>query len=230
MRKNYEAPPCVIFLTPQLLSVSQCKLSHVHLVLKHRADRLQVVIQKNIMNILIYAISRYIFQLITSKLRHLHEHCSLWIFIEKNSTVMVRCSRSGSNTYVSRTCTFLLSQLKHRTSFFMAAVRVGSAHSNAASGAPEYRRPFHFRSKTVRRIERRDTIDKCKSAPCWHLHDLYQLHANATVHISFVVKSWTFLINRHCFIQNWRHTTTYLTFNLTCIGPCIANIFAEYNQ
>jgi len=78
---------------------------------------------------------------------------------------MVRCSRSASNTWVSCARTFLLSQLKHRTSLFMAALRVGSAHSNAASGAPEYRRSFHFRSKTVRRIERTDTIDKGNSAP-----------------------------------------------------------------
>jgi len=100
------------------------------------------------MKILIYAISRYIFQLTTSKLGHLHEHCSLRIFTETKITVVVRCSRPGSNTWVSRAPTFLLSQLKHTTSLFTAAVRVGSGHSNAASGAPEYRRSFNFRSKT----------------------------------------------------------------------------------
>jgi hypothetical protein len=126
---------------------------------------------------------------------------------------MVRCSRSGSNTWVSCACAFLLSQLKHRTSLFMAAIRVGSVHSNAASGAPEYRRSFHFRTKIVRRIQPADIIDKGKTATYEHFQDLYQLHASATLHISFVVKILTFLINRHWFIQKWSHTTKYLGTN-----------------
>jgi hypothetical protein len=83
--------------------------------------------------------------------------------------------------------------MKHGTTLFMAAVGMGSEHGNAASGAPEYRMSSILLEEIkVRRTERTYIIDKGNPATYKHLHDLYQLHTNATLHISFVVKRLTF--------------------------------------